>query len=551
VGVSLTTHHKGEDIELSGTISYLRKDKMRVLLRYDAISKDTLPEWANYGVEMIYDERPYTIMKNAIDAVIQSKGGSIKALREGIRNQSKLDENEVYKPLYEHTNLNPSQLFALESCLESNQFAIIHGPPGTGKTTTLVALIKEIVKKEKRVLVCAPSNSATDHLASLLDHQGLKILRIGNVTRIDDDIAHLTLDEKVRNHEEWNRIKKIKIEAEESKKLANQFKRKYGFEQKEERRDLINESKELLKWARALEQKITSEIINEAQVILSTLIGTANDMIEDLHFQTVVIDEASQTLEPECWVAMLKAEKVILAGDHMQLPPTVKSQEAKKMGLEHTLLDRMTDYCRYSHMLNTQYRMNNEILSFPNKTFYNDKLKSHEAVADRSLPNDSKRLIFIDTVGTGFEEKFNHEYRSLSNHGEYFILREHILQSKEKIAGFTIGVITPYADQVRYINSQIQEDEELRSLGIEADTIDGFQGQEKDVIYISLVRSNDRNEIGFLADTRRLNVALTRAKKKLIIIGDSATISNNPTYAALLDHIEKHANYQSAWEYMG
>lgn len=551
VGVSLTANHKGEDIEFSGTISYLKKDKMRILLRYDAISKDILPEWANYGIEMVYDERPYAIMKNAIDEVMKAKDGPIKALREGIRKQDVLDENTAYKPVFDHGNLNASQLFALESSLQSNQFAIIHGPPGTGKTTTLVALIKELVKKEKRILVCAPSNSATDHLASLLDHQGLKILRIGNVTRIDDDIAHLTLDEKVRNHEEWNRIKKIKIEAEEAKKLANQFKRKYGYEQKEERRDLIQESKELLKWARTLEQKITNEIIFEAQIILSTLIGTANDSIEGLHFKTVVIDEASQTLEPECWVAMLKAEKVILAGDHMQLPPTVKSNEAKKLGLEQTLLDRMTDHARYSYMLNTQYRMNNDILSFPNKTFYEGKLKSHEAVAERCLPNDSKRLTFIDTVGTGFEEKFNHEYKSLSNHGEYFILREHVLQTKEKITGFSIGIITPYADQVRYINNQLQDDEELRSLGIEADTIDGFQGQEKDVIYISLVRSNDRNEIGFLADTRRLNVALTRARKKLIVIGDSSTISNNPTYASLLDHIEQHAHYQSAWEYMG
>ena len=550
VGVRLSAQFKGEDIEFNGTVSFLRKDKMRILLRTDAISKDALPDWANYAVEMVYDERPYQVMKDSIVSVMQQKNGPLKALREGIRMKNLLEDTGDFSLNYEHKHLNASQLHAVSSCLNSNQFSIIHGPPGTGKTTTLVALVAELAKVEKRVLVCAPSNNATDLLAALLDQRGLKVLRLGNVTRIGDEIAHLTLDEKARNHAEWNRIKKIRIEAEEAKKMAHQHKRKYGFEQKEERRDLINESRELIKWARTLENKITSEIIEEAQVILTTLIGSASDVIDGLKFKTVVIDEASQTLEAECWTAMLKAEKVILAGDHQQLPPTVKSKGAKDLGFEETLLDRMTSFCKHSYLLNVQYRMNNVILDFPNQQFYNGKLVSHESVAFRTLPNDNRQLVFIDTAGTGFDEKFNHEYRSLSNEGEYFVIREHLLQSKENMIGYSIGIITPYADQYRFIVAQIAEDEFMRSMDIEVNTIDGFQGQEKDIIYISLVRSNDRSEIGFLADTRRLNVALTRARKKLIIVGDSATIGSNPVYTQLLNHIEKAASYQSAWEYM-
>ncbi len=549
-GVKITANAGKDEIELSGTISYLRKNKMKILLRIDVISRDILPDNINYAIEMIYDERPYAVMKNALKQVIEAKEGPIKSLREGIRSQGLMEEENKYTVDKEHLLLNPSQHLAMSRSLRAGQFAIIHGPPGTGKTTTLVALISELVRKEKRVLVCAPSNNATDLLTHLLDQIGLKVLRVGNVSRMDDDITHLTIDEKARNHSEWQRIKKIKIEAEEAQKMANQFKRTFGHEQRMEKKDMFIEAKELRKWARSLEEKLVDDIVNESQVILTTLVGSTSYMLEGLKFKTVVIDEASQCLEPECWAAILKAEKVILAGDHKQLPPTIKSKEAEKLGLKETLLDRMSDFCKFSSLLTVQYRMNNDILFFPNQQFYNGKLTSHESVAHRSLPNDTKQLVFIDTAGTGFDEKFNPEYKSLWNEGEYFIIREHLLQNMENILGYEIGIITPYAEQVRYIQGQLAEDDEVRRLGIDVDTIDGFQGQEKDAIYISLVRSNDRNEIGFLVDERRLNVALTRAKKKLIIIGDSSTIGSYPIFNDLLNHIEQKAHYISAWEYM-
>ncbi len=549
LGVKISTNNN-EDIEIFGTISFLRKNKMKILLRMDVISRDSLPDNINYVIEMVYDERPYAVMKDALKQVMVSKNDAISSLREGIRNKSYFDGEYDYHVEREYPHLNHSQQLAVSKSLRADKFAIIHGPPGTGKTTTLVALISELVKKEKRVLVCAPSNNATDLLTHLLDQSGLKVLRIGNVSRIDDDITHLTIDEKARNHNEWQRIKKVKIEAEEAQKMAGQFKRTFGQEQRNERKDMFLEAKELRKWARDLESRLIDEIVNEAQVILTTLVSSTSQILNGLKFKTLVIDEASQCLEPECWAAMLKVEKVVFAGDHKQLPPTIKSKNAEKLGLSETILDRMSDVCKFSSLLNIQYRMNNDILHFPNKQFYNSKLLSHESVANRSLPNDNKKLIFIDTAGTGFEEKFNPEYMSIWNEGEYFIIREHLLQSKENMLGFEIGIITPYAEQVRYITSQLQDDEDLRVLGIDVNSIDGFQGQEKDVIYISLVRSNDRNEIGFLVDERRLNVALTRAKKKLIIIGDSSTIGSNIIYNELLNHIEQNAHYTSAWEYM-
>jgi superfamily I DNA and/or RNA helicase len=549
-GVRLTTQQKERDIEFYGTVSYLRKNKIKLLLRADVISKDSLPDNINYIVEMVYDERPYTIMKAALNELLAIKDGPMKVLRDGITAQALMEEELDYSIMLQHAMLNPSQIRAIEQSLKGANISIIHGPPGTGKTTTLLGLIKELTKRERRILVCASSNNAVDLLTHLLDEAGLNVLRIGNISRIDDDVTHLTVDEKARNHNEWQRIKKIKIEAEEAQRMAGQFKRTFGQEQRDERRDMLNEARELRKWAKTLEERIVSEIITDAQVILTTLIGSANTMIDGLKFETVVIDEASQCLEPECWVAMLKAQKVVLAGDHKQLPPTIKSKDSKALGLEKTILDQMADFCKFSSLLNIQYRMNDTILHFPNNQFYGGKLKSAESCAHRTIPNDSNPLVFIDTAGTGFDEKFNPDYKSLWNEGEFFVMREHIIQHREKLLGMEIGIITPYAEQVRFINTQLSDDDELRSLGVKVDTIDGFQGQEKDVIYISLVRSNDRNDIGFLVDERRLNVALTRAKKKLVIIGDSATIGSNPTYINLLNEIEKVGVYTSAWEYI-
>lgn len=440
---------------------------------------------------------------------------------------------------------------AIKGCHSVDRIGIIHGPPGTGKTTTLIGLVEGLAQYEKKILVTAPSNNAVDLLARLLESKGLSVIRIGNVTRIGDSIAHLCLDEQVRNHKDWQHIKQVKIEAEHARREANKHKRKFGAQERQNRTALYKEAKQLDSWARDLEDKLVNAVIDDSQVICSTLVGCAHRSVANIHFDTVIIDEGSQALEPECWSAMMRAERVIIAGDHQQLPPTVKSPEAIKLGLAETILDRMAEGLTESFMLQTQYRMHPAILGFSNHEFYQGLLQTDSSVGDRSDLIDDEPLVYIDTSGCGFDEELNPESRSRSNRQEYFILREHILSMAASFDNRSIGIISPYKEQVRLIRQEIEEDEVLKTIDIEVNSIDGFQGQEKDVIYISLVRSNDSGEIGFLKDYRRLNVAMTRAKYKLVVIGDMATLGVDPVYLRMSEHIEKNGKYQSAWEYMG
>ena len=537
--------------EYKGTISFVKRNKMGIILHSDVLEKGQLSEKGLTGIELVYDERPYKVMKDAIHALINTKEHHHMVLRDGISNQ----DDFAYSTRNYNTdniadNINPSQQTAIKGVMNTGHLGIIHGPPGTGKTTTLVTLIKTLLNNEKRILVCAPSNNAVDLLASKLDAAGIKVSRVGNVTRISDDLAHVTVVEKLRNHDDWQHIKKVKIEATKARKIAGNFKRKFGSKEREDRNAMYKEARDLQKWAKDLENKLVESILHDSQVVATTLIGTQQRMISDMQFDTVIIDEASQALEAECWVAILKAKRVIMAGDHMQLPPTIKSSKAIEMGLEETILNRMTACIKDSYTLGIQYRMNEKILSFPNKKFYGGKLLSHISNSTHLIQERDEPLIWIDTSGCGFEEQTSTEHRSKWNEGEYFILREHFIQQIEKYEGFSIGIIAPYAQQVRYIKSQVSEDESIRVHDVTINSIDGFQGQEKDVIYISLVRSNESGELGFLKDLRRLNVAITRAKKKLIIIGDVATLSSDQTFLELLEHVEKHGLYQSAWEYM-
>ena len=302
---------------------------------------------------------------------------------------------------------------------------------------------------------------------------------------------HLTLEDKLKNHGDWSHIKKVKIQADEAEKMSSKYRRSFGQVEREERFAYKKEARELRKWARELEYKLTREIVGNAKVVVSTLIGAAHPDIDDLYFDTVIIDEASQALEPESWVAMIKGKRTILAGDHKQLPPTVKSRNAAQLGLETTLLDILTPVIHDSYLLNTQYRMNDTILGFSNQMFYNGKLLSSEKVANRLL-RSLPPLTLIDTSGTGFEEVIGQENRSYKNDGEFFLMREHILANKENLLGASIGVISPYAEQIRNLRISFEEETDFRNIDFEIDTIDGFQGQEKDVIYISLVRSNDK-----------------------------------------------------------
>ena len=534
------------------TVSLVRKKYINIILRSDIIEKESISDFARLGVEIIYDERPYKVMKEVLEEVMSSELVHVKEIRRAIDLNGFQRIQNLYPGHHFDIpgNLNESQKEALEKSIQAPYVSIIHGPPGTGKTTTLIALIKTLLQKEKKILVTAPSNNAVDLLAFLLDQIGVKVIRVGNLSRIGDKIGHLTIEEKVRGDKEWNNIKKIKIKASDARRKAKAFKRTFDKEAYHNRKSLFKESKELMQWARELEDRLVEFMFEDTQVIAATLIGIKGRHTEHLKFDTAIIDEASQALEPESWNAILRAKRVILAGDHKQLPPTVKGKKSEELGLSTTLLDLLAPLNEISTVLKTQYRMHDDILSFSNQEFYDNQLHSHESVKNRKLGADSKAFQLIDTVGTGFEEQFNTEQKSFRNEGEYFIISEHVNQTKENLLGASIGIISPYAEQVMMIREKIESDDHFRDLDVEVNSIDGFQGQEKDVIYISLVRSNNGGNIGFLGDHRRLNVAMTRAKKKLIIVGDMLTLGKDPIFRKLLDYSEKIESYSSAWEYM-
>lgn len=550
VGVAASLSIEGREEFYACTLSFVRKNQFKVILSSQSLTIHEFPTSAWYNLELTYDEKPYRVMRDAMKKVFETKSLAVREIRDGILNNEDFKYKYDHQIFYDHPKLNQAQKNAINNLVNVSRVGIIHGPPGTGKTTTITHLVKALLQNEKRILLCAPSNNAVDLLAHRLDMEEVNVLRIGNVTRIDDHVGHLTLDEKTRSHPEWTRIKKVKIEAEEAKKLASTYKRKFGTDERSYRSEMYKEAKELKAWAHELEDRIVDEIVYGASVIASTLIGIENKYVGDLEFDTVIIDEASQALEPECWNAIIRAKRVILVGDHMQLPPTVKSRKASELGLEITLLDQLASTAKHSFFLDVQYRMNNKILNFSNDQFYGGKLNSASMVESWTLPNDNDPLVLIDTSGCGFDEVFNYKNRSISNEGEYFILREYFLDQMEKILGAEIGIISPYAEQVRFIRSQIAEDEVFQNLDIQVDTIDGFQGQEKDLIIISLVRSNINNEIGFLKDFRRLNVALTRARKKLIVIGDFSTLSTHNLYGDFIKFVEEKGQYRSAWEFM-
>ena len=539
-----------ETESVRGIVSGIKKNKMSLILSEQVHSKSDLGAFKGYlGLELIYDDRPYKIMEEAIKRVSKTDTPAISNFKSIISKKSDkhLTSYREHTP-YTIPTLNDSQNDALQGALSAPPITIIHGPPGTGKTTTLVQLTRALLKEEKKILVCAPSNNAVDLLAIKLDAIGISTLRVGNVTRISDRLSHLTLAEKARLHDDWQHIKKVKIEANNAIKMAGKRKRSFGPKERAQRNAMYREAKDLRHWAKDLEQKLLQSIIANSQAICSTLIGVSHKSISDLHFDTVIIDEASQALEPECWNVMLRADKVILAGDHLQLAPTVKSKEAIEMGLADTLLSRLSDKISHTYLLRTQYRMHASILSFSNHRFYDNQLESSDKVAQRSI--DDRPLEIIDTSGCGFDETQNLKTLSRFNEGEYFMLREHFLQHQSNYKNLSIGIITPYAEQAKFITSRIEEETIYRDMSIRVNSIDGFQGQEKDVIYISLVRSNQNGEIGFLADERRLNVALTRARQKLIVIGDFSTLSQNSLFNSLAEHVEKVGHYSSGWEYM-
>jgi ATP-dependent RNA/DNA helicase IGHMBP2 len=450
----------------------------------------------------------------------------------------------------------------LQMCANNNDVCVIHGPPGTGKTTTLVESIIATVQNEVQTLVVSSSNVAVDLLTELLSLKGISVLRIGNPVRVSENLQNQTLDAKIAQHSSYKDLKQYRKQADEYRAMANKYKRKFGNDERIQRNLLRAEANQILKDAKVLEQYIISTIHKTTQVYCTTLIGSSNEYLKNLSFETVFIDEAAQALEPAAWVAISKANKVVMAGDHLQLPPTIKNNTAAKLGLSKTLLEKAIENGVYHVMLNIQYRMSSHIMKFSNQQFYNNQLLAHNTVQDNALIQNSQNTIlsssfqFIDTAGCGYNETLNTESLSVYNTEEATFLLKHLshllaqLQdTNQSNSNYSIGIISPYSEQIKLVKELIANDTYLEKFDIKAKTIDGFQGQEKDIIYISMVRSNTQGEIGFLADTRRLNVALTRAKKKLVVIADSSTISSNSFYLSFIDFCIENHFHESAWEY--
>lgn len=546
VGAVVSIFLGGDDTEtVSGVVAHLRKDKMRVVLNGD------LPNWirdGKLGVNLLFDEGSYREMQKALKNVATADKGRLAEMRELFygATEAHFKNGHAYASVY----LNEAQNKALSKVFNAQDLAVIHGPPGTGKTTTLVHAIKEVVKSEKQLLVCAQSNAAVDLIVEKLDTQGVNVLRIGHPARLTPEVIENSLDVKISKHGFFKELKEIRKKEVEYKRMASQYKRNFGREERFQRELLRKEARQYRDDAKRVERQITDDLIDQAQVIACTLVGSTHHLIAERMFKTVFIDEASQALEPACWIAIQKAHRVVMAGDHQQLPPTVRSIKAGKEGLEYTLFERAMKLPAASEMLETQYRMHPEIMQFSSDYFYRAKLKTAEEVLLRDKMNDWQHFVFIDTAGCGFDEKVKKETLSTYNENEAELLLKYLGNNLN--LDQTIGVIAPYKAQVEKLRELLRERKAFDAVRdqVVVNSVDAFQGQERDVICISLTRSNDKGEIGFLKEYRRMNVAMTRAKTRLIMIGDSATLGKDPFFNAVIDHVQAIGGYKSAFEYI-
>ncbi|HMU45913.1 MAG TPA: AAA domain-containing protein [Chitinophagaceae bacterium] len=497
------------------------------------------PDWIEddgVGIKLAPDTRTTEIMKKVLNE-LENKKPLFKLFEQFHDDQPTKTDPASIKNIsvsFRNQTLNESQQQAVKAILQNEQVTIVHGPPGTGKTTTLIEAIIQLINNGEKVLVSAPSNTAVDNIAKGLLQQNVKLLRVGNASKADELIFAHTPEGRLNNSKQQKEIKQLKQRAEEFRRMALKYKRSFGKAEREQRQLLFKEVKNLRNEIKKLQAYNEEKLFEDAQVIAGTPIGIYDAEIDQLHFPTLVLDEAGQCIEPLAWCIFPFAEKIVLAGDHWQLPPTVLSFEAAKLGFDRSILETAIHDTNNIHLLNTQYRMKQVIAGFSSSYFYNNQLLSPS-----HLENTGTHITFIDTAGSGFNEVHGPDGTSLQNNGELDIVKK-ILET-EQLDPAKTGFISPYSGQVTAAK-------EILPKQIRISTIDSFQGQEKENIILSLVRSNDDGEIGFLKDYRRMNVAITRAKEKLFVIGDSATIATDVFYNAFLTYIEKYGSYRSVWE---
>lgn len=565
---------KGQSIKyfsFTGTVSYVDGDRMVITVPDSAPLLELQQSTDPIGVQLSFDETSYKLMFEALDRVMKAKNNRLAYLRDLFYSHQKAGRFS-FEPM-KFPWLNPTQERAVNEVLWAKDVAIVHGPPGTGKTTTLVEAINETLMRESQVLVCAQSNMAVDWISEKLVDRGINVLRIGNPTRVNDKMLGFTYERRFESHADYPQLWAIRKAIRELRKN-----RKKGSENYHQKMDRLKSR------AAEIELRINAELFGEARVIACTLVGSAHHLLEGMKFGTLFIDEAAQALEAACWIPMKRASRVILAGDHCQLPPTVKSIAALRAGLGKTLMERIAENKpEVVTLLKIQYRMNDEIMHFSSDWFYGGKVESAPQIKYRSVLDYDHPITWIDTSNEenqitiegedapedsasassaanqnsdlNFKEQFVGESFGRINKAEaeltLLTLAEYFTKiSKRRVLEerIDVGIISPYRAQVQYLKKLIKKYEFFKPYRrlISVNTVDGFQGQERDVILISLVRSNDEGQIGFLKDLRRMNVAMTRARMKLIILGNKDTMTKHPFYKKLWEYVEAINNYDAA-----
>ena len=518
---------------INGTVSYVDGDRMVVTVP-DGTDTVGMQTAASLYVQLGFDETTYRLMFEALDRTIGARG-RLGYLRDLFYSSQKA-ETFTFAPL-SFPFLNVSQERAVNEVLRAKDVAVVHGPPGTGKTTTLVEAIYETLRRENQVLVCAQSNMAVDWISEKLVDRGINVLRIGNPTKVNDKMLSFTYERRFESHPDYPQLWAIRKSIRQLR--ANRKRGDHSFHQKLER---------LKERETELELRIRNQLFREARVIASTLVGSANRLLDGMKFGTLFIDDEAQALEAACWIPMRRAIRVILAGDHCQLPPTIKSVAAMKGGLDKTLMQRIVERKPEAvTLLKMQYRMNEAIMRFSSDWFYHGEVEAAPMVKYRGILDLDKAIEWKDTSGDTSHEEFvgdnfgriNKEEAQLTllTLAEYFVRigRQRIIDER-----IDVGIISPYRAQVQYLRHLIKKTDFYKPFRkiIAVNTVDGFQGQERDIIVISMVRSNEEGQIGFLRDLRRMNVAITRARMKLIILGDSATLTRHPFYRRLKEYID-------------
>lgn len=529
-------------MNFTATVSYADETRM-VAIMPGAGAVMEVQETDNLGVQLYFDETSYRTMFEALEDTLRSKGNRLAELRDILLGTSKAGFRELYPVRFPW--LNSTQETAVNKVLCARDVAIVHGPPGTGKTTTLVEAIYETLHREPQVLVCAQSNTAVDWISEKLVDRGVNVLRIGNPTRVNDKMLSFTYERRFENHPLYPELWSIRKNLRELGSRA----RRGSYDEREGVRSRMSRLRDR---ATALEIQINAELFDGAHVIASTLVSSNHRLLNGRRFGTLFIDEAAQALEAACWIAIRKADRVVLAGDHCQLPPTIKCYEAARGGLERTLMEKVvSNKPAVVSLLKVQYRMHEEIMKFPSQWFYNGELEAAPEVRYRGILYWDTPIHWIDTSEMDFKEEFVGETFGRINKAEADLLLSELKIYINRIGGnrileekIDIGIISPYKAQVQYLRSKIKADASLkpyRSL-FTVNTVDGFQGQERDVIFISLVRANEEGQIGFLNDLRRMNVAITRARMKLVILGEAETLKHHGFYRKLLEFIQNIGN---------